>query len=86
MATFVKKPEVVEAVRWLGEIGVPPCVRRSFIPLPDPTFAVVDSLSGVHTIRPGDWIVTRANGDAFPVKEEQFPELYAPAMEEDSQA
>lgn len=82
MPLFIKKPEVVEAVRWLGEVGTPACVRRSFIPLPDPNFAVVDGISGVHTIRPGDWVVMRPNGDNHPVREELFHEIYEPAPEE----
>lgn len=84
MPLFIKKPEVVEAVRWLGEVGTPACVRRSFIPLPDPNFAVVDGISGVHTIRPGDWVVMRPNGDNYPVREELFHEIYEPAPEEET--
>jgi len=40
----------------------------------------IDTLEGGHIVCPGDWIVTGAHGEFYPVKDAIFQETYEPVM------
>jgi hypothetical protein len=43
----------------------------------------IDTLEGVHTVCPGDWIITGVNGEYYPCKPDVFAKTYDPVTEPD---
>lgn len=78
---FRKKPVVVDAVQWTGDMAV----ARSFIGPDvawrfgdDPGDIEIDTQAGWMTAIAGDWLV-RANGQVWVVESDLFAILYEPA-------
>lgn len=79
---YRKKPVMVEAIRWMGDLSVLhdwmlaangqglPIVLS---PLPDLT---IETLEGEMTCKVGDWIVKGVEGEFYPVKHSIFEKTY----------
>lgn len=85
MASFRKKPVMVEAVqfrgpsnaiavaRWVGEHAHVGCRET----LGDQV--VINTLEGVMRASPGDWIIKGVEGEFYPCKPDIFAATYEPA-------
>lgn len=87
---FRSKPVEIEAVRWNGEtmeVGdgqTPGWLRAAFAkPQDEPgslwkhaNFLEVFTLEGIHTARPGDWIICGTEGELYPCKPSVFERKY----------
>jgi hypothetical protein len=80
---FRKKPVVIEAVQWTGDMAA----VESLVGTQLPTFGPpgqsgslrIATLEGDHECRLGDWIVKGVQGEFYPVKPDIFEETYEPA-------
>ena len=43
----------------------------------------IETLEGVMTASPGDWIITGVNGEKYPCKNDIFEKTYEPVSEDD---
>ena len=80
MPMFRKKPVVIEArqfnslddylgiVGWMAELGEVPRYSTPNM--------FIDTLEGVHTASPGDWIIKGVAGEFYPCKPEIFAVTY----------
>jgi hypothetical protein len=87
MTKFRKKPIILDAAQW-HEYGDHPRVRLLGIndnkrarPCPDcgrglMIHGVIYTLEGDAIVCPGDFIVTGTEGEAYPVKERIFGDIY----------
>jgi hypothetical protein len=79
MPKFRKKPVVIDAVQWTGDMGAVEAVHgRQF-----PTYGEgrhgsirIATLEGDHECRPMDWIIKGVNGEFYPIKNEIFKKTY----------
>ena len=78
MAKYHKKP--VDATQWLGwdqgphDLGV---TRELSAPgMSDPCLGWIDTLESGHVVTPGDWIITGAIGEKYPIKDAIFRTTY----------
>lgn len=78
---FRKKPVVIEAVQWNGNVedfkafgDVP--LPISLNPLPALT---ISTLEGEMRANPGDWIIRGVHGEFYPCKPDIFEMTYEPA-------
>jgi len=84
MPLFRKKPVVIEAVRWTGNMtDVEGLLARSKCDnvtqdLGSPSL-FIPTLEGVHEAKVGDWIIKGVAGELYPCKPEIFAETYEPA-------
>jgi len=69
---FRKKPVVIEATQWFKD-GDHPAVRHR-----ERGYGAIYTLEGVHTVKPGDWIITGVKGEFYPCKDEIFKMTYEP--------
>ncbi len=67
---YRKKPVVIEATQWF-KMGDHPAVRNSVT-----GYGAIDTLEGVHTVTPGDWIITGVKGEHYPCKPDIFEMTY----------
>lgn len=77
---FRKRPIVVEAAQWNGdmdemirEFGVKPGTRGILNKVP---VVFIDTLEGLHIVRPGDWIIRGVRGEFYGCKPDIFAETY----------
>jgi len=70
MAKYRKKPVVIEATQWF-KMGDHPAVRSSH-----GGYGSIDTLEGVHTVTPGDYIITGVKGEHYPCKPDIFEMTY----------
>lgn len=82
---FRKRPVVIEAVQWLG--NMPPVIALVGHDLP--TFGEgrsgslrIVTLEGDHEVSPGDWIIKGIMGECYPCKPDIFEATYQPASED----
>jgi hypothetical protein len=84
MPQFVKKPVVIEAIRYDGEnmhevvsfCGTQCAIRR------EPQMPVlVNTLEGSLFAQVGDWIIRGIRGEFYPCKPDIFEETYEPVSE-----
>lgn len=84
MEKYRKKPIVIEAVQFKGDVGAAEivaldvgCARSD-----DGTHDVlkITTLEGVMTAEPGDWIIRGVKGELYPCKDEIFKMSYEPAF------
>ena len=75
MARYMKKPVVVEAVRWFKH-GDHPAVHAETA---RDSFGFIDTLEGRLRVEPGDWVITGVAGENYPVKPHIFEKLYTRA-------
>jgi len=85
MARYRKKPVVIEAEQW-----VPPSPDDQAPFRPDHLgvlyrgdgmdgpLGTIDTLEGIMTVHPGDWIITGIAGEKYPCKDAIFKETYEP--------
>jgi hypothetical protein len=69
---FKKKPVVIEATQWF-KMGDHPAVWKSL-----DGYGAIDTLEGIHTVTPGDWIITGVKGEHYPCKPDIFEMTYDP--------
>jgi len=81
MAKYCKKPVIVEAIRWIGDIesfeeiqALNPGVTL----VPDWTSDTIciPTLEGDHTASLGDFIIRGVHGELYPCKPDIFEETY----------
>ena len=83
MSKFRKKPVVIDAVQWNGDIsrelldlfGYSMICRKSMFP--DAIF--VPTLEGEMRADPGDWIIKGVKGELYPCKPDIFAATYEAA-------
>lgn len=77
---FRKKPVVIEAVQFDGTLAsiallhIPACSQD----LGSDTLQI-ETLEGVMTAQPGDWIIQGVKGEHYPCKPDIFAATYEPA-------
>lgn len=83
---FRKKPVVIDAVQFfdtfesleaLQELGIEP-LRLGYENHDNPVLKI-ETLEGVMTASPGDWIIKGINGEFYPCKPDIFKKTYEPA-------
>lgn len=83
MPKFRKKPVVVEAVRWDGNMDtIEPLLAKSTTrsvcqEFGDPTL-IIPTLEGEMRAGVGDWIIRGVRGELYPVKPDIFEATYEP--------
>lgn len=77
---YRKKPVVIEAVQFLGDVGLPEivaldvgCGRED-----ESDVLYIETLQGVMTARSGDWIIRGVKGELYPCKPDIFEATYEP--------
>jgi hypothetical protein len=73
---FRKKPVIIEAVQFLGDISIHPALLRE---PGDNQPAFIETLEGRMTANPGDWIITGVKGEHYPCKPDIFEATYETA-------
>ena len=79
MPKFVKKPIIIEAVRWDGR-SIDPMME--FLTSADIGFTpqtgkiMITTLEGTLTAQPGDWIIKGVKGEFYPCKDDIFQASY----------
>ena len=81
MPRFRKKPVVIEAVQWTGDILDAETITN--FGADDPIGLQNDSLTvftleGLMTASPGDWIIRGVQGELYPCKPDIFAATYEP--------
>jgi len=86
---FRKKPVVIEAVRWDGNLTtIAPLfaksgqdeIRQDFLS----TDLVIPTLEGEMHAALGDWIICDMKGELYPCKPDIFEATYEPVAEEEA--
>ena len=84
MSKWRKKPVVIEAFKWTGDehqtetldwINAPGVASFENVGTPEVVLKI-NTLEGVMTARPGDWIIRGVKGEIYPCKSEIFNETY----------
>ena len=82
---FRKKPVVINAVRWLGEVT--PELEALFggqeitVKTSSPPYLSIQTLEGHMLASVGDWIVRGVVGELYPCKHEVFIATYDPVLD-----
>lgn len=85
MAKYRKKPVVIEAVQWDGNIStisrLAPFENATKSPEVKMSRGSLDitTLEGVMTAEIGDWIIKGVSGEIYPCKDHIFKATYEPA-------
>lgn len=86
MAKYRKKPVVIEAFVWTGNILSTRCVPDIAIRFHDGTIIdnkdgtlTIKTLEGDMTAQAGDYIIKGVNGEFYPCKPDIFEKTYEPA-------
>ena len=77
---YVKKPIVVEAVKWFGNNAWEILNLTRQVYMEDGKLKI-DTLEGIMTAEIGDYIVVGIDGEVYPVKEYIFSQTYEPYEE-----
>lgn len=80
---FRKKPVVIEAIQFLGDMNLQKCL--DFIGSNcegDNTRIVIETLEGAMTCQPFDWIIRGVKGEKYPCKPDIFDATYEPVPED----
>lgn len=91
MARYRKKPVVVEAMEWTGDINA--LLRfegwydhddydSPFVHHPDGTLTI-ETLEGEMTVSHGDYIIRGIAGEFYPCKPDIFAQTYEPVEDRD---
>ncbi len=80
---FRKKPVVIEAVQWTGEVGVylPTWLMDKILKqeiVPQSTQLHIPTLEGTMSANKGDWIIQGINKEIYPCKPDIFEKTYEP--------
>lgn len=77
MPKFRKKPVVIEAVKWNGELSEE---VKNFIPEEryniNTSFLIIHTLEGNMIAEKGDWIIKGVKGEFYPCKPDIFEKTY----------
>jgi hypothetical protein len=79
MARFRKKPVVIEAVQWLGNMdAIEAALGRQFETYGEGHDGAlrIRTLEGDHRCDPGDWIIRGVKGEFYPCKPDIFAVTY----------
>ena len=86
MPNFRKKPIVIQAVRWTGEVdqAFRDLVGADFADAlgilakqaPEPRQLAIETLEGTMVAQPGDWIIKGVKGELYPCKHDIFEATY----------
>ena len=85
---FRKKPVVIEAFQWKGEVAIPSwCVDRAkLIERYDsetgdvrPVVLQIETLEGSMFASRGDWVIRGVKGEVYPCRADIFAETYEAA-------
>lgn len=84
MAKFRKKPVVIDAVVWRGQISeLAPLLTGSGAPEVGESFSdgalIIKTLEGEMRANLGDWIIRSVKGELYPCKTDIFNATYEPA-------
>jgi hypothetical protein len=83
MAHYRKKPVVIEAWQFTGDVGAPDMMALDLGCGRDDErncdVMVIPTLEGVLTAHPGDWIIRGVKGELYPCKPDIFEATYDPA-------
>jgi hypothetical protein len=83
MAKFRKKPVVIEAIQFTGDVNSAMEFIRPNNPenYPDAECFQVKTLEGVMTASKGDWIIKGIKGEFYPCKPDIFDKTYEAVSE-----
>jgi hypothetical protein len=73
MPYFKTKPAIVQAERWFPGMTVPGLKEQ------EEGFCILETTQGAYMLRPGDWIVTDAQGERSVCLHEAFIVSYEPS-------
>lgn len=80
MAKYRKKPVVIEATQWLGQMQEVIALVGHDLPTaghPHPSGALaIETLEGTMVVNPNDWIIKGVNGEIYPCKPDIFEKTY----------
>lgn len=80
MPRFRKKPVVIEAVQWDGELMSAQGHGLQILHLGDGSFVgSLMTVEGQIIVQPDDWIITGVEGERYPCKPSIFKATYEPA-------
>lgn len=83
MAKYRKKPVVIEAVQWLGNMA--PVIEIGLVGYDQPTAGgrpypegslTIKTLEGTMIVSPNDWIIKGVAGEFYPCKPDIFDKTY----------
>jgi hypothetical protein len=83
MTKFMKKPVIVEAIRYLGPFSVDEMYEewgKDFKAERVKGFLVIHTLEGDLFPAIGDWIIKGVKGEFYPIKDDIFAETYGPVI------
>lgn len=83
MAQFRKKPVVIDAIEWRGNVGAILDWLKMFPQTNAFHFELgavisIDTLEGPHTVQKGDWIIRGVKGEFYACKPDIFELTYEP--------
>ena len=89
MTQYRKKPVVIEAFRWTGDIDQTEdpvwccdAIRAGTVRFGDVgtegVHMLIDTLEGTHRANQGDWIIQGVKGELYPCKPDIFALTYEP--------
>lgn len=85
MAKFRKKPVIIEAMQFDGDVKQagkgPSLIRQAVCDTPHmnlPTGPHIHTLEGAMTVSVGDWIIRGVAGEFYPCKPDIFEQTYEP--------
>ncbi len=87
MPMFRKKPVVVEAIQWDGELSTYGRIQlmesadldEQVAFCPDDDTLMISTIEGDMTAQLGDWIIRGVNGELYPCKPDIFAKTYEAA-------
>lgn len=83
MAKYRKKPVVIEAVQFMGDVGVEEIAALDAGCAHDEVLGCdvlhINTLEGMMLAQPGDWIITGVKGEIYPCK----PDIFALSYEKE---
>ena len=86
MKQYRKKPVVIEAVQFLGDVGVPEIMDLDVGVGHDASvghdYLMITTKEGVMRAEPGDWIIRGVKGELYPCKSDIFALTYERVEEE----
>lgn len=78
---FRKKPVVIQAVQYHGDMRIKDCLPEGVVIVPKITGGdapIIHTLEGDMAVREGDWIITGVKGERYPCKPDIFAATYEP--------
>ncbi len=80
MERYRKRPLVIEAVQFTGDVGTPEIVALGLDSGQDAVtgrdYLIVPTLEGPLRASPGDWIIRGLRGELYPIKPDLFERTY----------